>query len=258
LTGRARILVVEDDANVRLMVACVLEDEGYLVTVACDGEEAVQRVAIDLPHLIILDLILPKIDGFEVCRRIRSTWSIPILMLTGRATEADKVEGLELGADDYLTKPFGMRELVARVKALLRRAGTGEPLIVPTLTIGDLVVDVRQRSVTVEGRRVHLTPTEFRLLCCLAEHPDEVFASKRLVRLLYNYSPTDREAFDLIRMNVSRLRRKIESNPAVPRYIQTVRGFGYMISQPGAGHDRLPRRTRGTVEPVTLGSRAAG
>lgn len=225
--------MVEDDSSVRLLVSWALRDEGFELLAACDGEEALDRVERDSPHLIILDLMLPKVDGFEVCRRIRKKWTTPILMLTARSTETDKVRGLELGADDYLTKPFGLRELVARVKALLRRAAPEDLILGPKITVGGLNIDVERCTVTVDGRQVHLTPTEFRLLCQLASRPGEVLPSRRLVSLLYNYSCSDQEAYDLIRMNVSRLRQKIEPDPAAPRFIRTVRGFGYTLV--GAG-----------------------
>jgi len=230
LPSGPRLLVVDDDANIRLMVGCSLQYEGYAVLLAADGEEALRLSATEMPNLIVLDLMLPKIDGREVCRRIRASSMVPILMLTARATESDKVEGLELGADDYLTKPFSLRELSARIKALLRRASAEEPQLAITVTIGGLTVDPRARTAQLDGRPLRLTPTEFRLLSLLAARPGEVLSSKHLVRLLHNYTCTDQEAFDLIRMSISRLRQKIELNPTSPRYIHTVRGFGYTLS----------------------------
>jgi DNA-binding response OmpR family regulator len=225
----ARILVVDDDANLRNIIAFALQREGYDVVTAGDGEQALQQLAAETPHLIILDVMMPKVDGFEVARRARIQSSVPILMLTSRAAESDKVAGLELGADDYLTKPFSPRELLARIKALLRRAGTDEVLPTQQVEVGALSIDFRRRLVQVEGKDVHLTPMEFRVLRCLAARPGEVLSNRHLVKLLHGYDCSEQEAVELMRMNIRRLRQKIEVDPAQPRFIHNVRGFGYML-----------------------------
>lgn len=231
----ARILVVDDDVNIRNIIEFVLEREGYEVITGSDGLEAIERVARDAPQLAILDANMPNLDGFEACRRIRQSSNIPIMMLTARAAEVDKVEGLELGADDYVTKPFSPQELLARIKALLRRANTREVITTEVLTVGGLTIDARHRHVTVDGREVRLTPMEFRVLSCLASSPGEVFSNKHIVKLLYDYDCSEQEALDLVRVNIQRLRRKVEENPASPKYIHNVRGFGYTLNpvQPG-------------------------
>lgn len=227
-----RILIADDDDSVRNLVAFVLQREGYEVVTASDGEEALTRAMPETPSLMILDLMMPKLTGFDVLKRMRMHSSVPIMMLTSRSGESDKVDGLDLGADDYLTKPFSVRELLARARALLRRSGTIDVASADAATIGGLRIDFRRRAVAVEGRDVHLTPTEFKLLACLAARPGEVLSGRALVKTLHGYDATEQEAMDLIRVNVNRLRQKIEPNPSSPRFVQTVRGFGYSLAAP--------------------------
>jgi DNA-binding response OmpR family regulator len=228
----ARILIADDDENIRNLVAFLLQREGHEVITAGDGEEAMAKSMPDVPNLMILDLMMPKMHGFEVVRRVRMHSSVPILMLTSRSAESDKVDGLEIGADDYLTKPFSARELVARAKALLRRSGTAEVLPAESTTIGGMTIDFKKREVTVDGRDVRLTPTEFKVLACLAARPGEVLSGRSLVKTLHGYDASEQEAMDLMRVNINRLRQKIEVDPSSPRYVQTIRGFGYTLAAP--------------------------
>jgi two-component system alkaline phosphatase synthesis response regulator PhoP len=226
----ARILVADDDENIRNLVAFLLQREGHEVVTAVDGEDALAKSMPDTPNLLVLDLMMPKMHGFEVVKRIRMHSSVPILMLTSRSAESDKVSGFEVGADDYLTKPFSARELIARTKALLRRSGTVEMLPSESAVIGGLTIDFKKREVTVDGRDVRLTPTEFKVLACLAARPGEVLSGRSLVKTLHGYDASEQEAMDLMRVNINRLRQKIEIDPGNPKYVQTVRGFGYTLA----------------------------
>ncbi len=214
-----RILVVEDDPGVLEMVRLYLERAGYQVRSARDGPEALKAFREERPELIVLDLKLPWMDGLEVCREIRRTSRTPILMLTARATEDDRVKGLELGADDYIVKPFSPRELVARVRAVLRRTQPPE-----VLRAGELRLDLRGHQVWRGERPVELTPTEFELLALLARHPGQVFPRSALLELLQNYGESSIRTIDT---HIWSLRRKLEPDPERPRYLLTVRGVGY-------------------------------
>ena len=226
----ARILIADDDENIRNLVAFLLQREGHDVITAVDGEDALAKSMPDPPNLMVLDLMMPKMHGFEVVQRMRMHSSVPILMLTSRSAESDKVSGFEVGADDYLTKPFSARELIARTKALLRRSGTVEVLPSESAVIGGLSIDFKKREVTVDGRDVRLTPTEFKVLACLAARPGEVLSGRSLVKTLHGYDASEQEAMDLMRVNINRLRQKIEVDPGNPKYVQTVRGFGYTLA----------------------------
>jgi two-component system alkaline phosphatase synthesis response regulator PhoP len=231
----ARILVADDDENIRNLVAFLLQREGHDVITAVDGEDALAKSMPDPPNLMVLDLMMPKMHGFEVVQRMRMHSSVPILMLTSRSAESDKVSGFEVGADDYLTKPFSARELIARTKALLRRSGTVEVLPSESAVIGGLTIDFKKREVTVDGRDVRLTPTEFKVLACLAARPGEVLSGRSLVKTLHGYDASEQEAMDLMRVNINRLRQKIELDPGNPKYVQTVRGFGYTLAAQADG-----------------------
>ena len=230
----ARILIADDDENIRNLVAFLLQREGHDVITAVDGEDALAKSMPDPPNLMVLDLMMPKMHGFEVVQRMRMHSSVPILMLTSRSAESDKVSGFEVGADDYLTKPFSARELIARTKALLRRSGTVEVLPSESAVIGGLTIDFKKREVTVDGREVRLTPTEFKVLACLAARPGEVLSGRSLVKTLHGYDASEQEAMDLMRVNINRLRQKIEVDPGSPKYVQTVRGFGYTLAAAAA------------------------
>jgi DNA-binding response OmpR family regulator len=223
-----RILVVDDEPHIVELVRYNLQHDGYEVVAAGDGETALAKTASEHPDLIILDLMLPGVDGLEVCRRIRRESAVPIIMLTARGGEVERVVGLDLGADDYVTKPFSPRELVARVRAVLRRQV--REVIPPTaaaLCVGPLRLDPSTHDALLSGRRVDLTAREFELLRLFMRHPNRVFTRDFLLEHLWGhdfYGST--RAVD---MHVSRLREKIEDDPADPRFIVTVRGVGYKL-----------------------------
>ena len=217
-----RILVVDDEAQIVDLLRSYLRRDGFEVDEAADGEAALAAAARMRPDLIILDLMLPKMDGREVCRRIRETANTPIIMLTARDEETDKLLGLELGADDYITKPFSPREVTARVRAVLRR-GSREP--VEVVRAGDLVIDLRAHEVSLGGRRVELTPTEFRLLETMAGHPNQVFTRMQLIDRVQGHAFEGYER--TVDAHIKNLRGKVEPDPKTPRYIVTVYGVGY-------------------------------
>ena len=223
-----RVLIVDDEEMIVRTVKAYLDREGFKTYTAADGEEALRSFEEKGPDLIVLDLMLPKLSGLEVTRRIRATSRVPSIMLTAKAAEADRVVGLELGADDYVVKPFSPRELVARIRAVLRRldgAGAEEEKII----VGSLHIDIKTREVGVDGRPVELTPTEFDLLAYLARHPGQVFTRLQLLREVQGYTY---DAFArTIDTHVKNLRRKIEPDPKQPRFIQTVHGVGYRFSR---------------------------
>ena len=223
------ILLVEDDASVREAVALALEGDGHRVETAVSGEEALSRWRQSRPDLVLLDVMLPGTDGFEVCRQIRRDDQVPIVMLTARSDPIDVVVGLESGADDYVTKPFETRVLLARVKAVLRRQAR-EPQA-RAVRVGDLVVDAAAMTVTKGGVEVHVTPTEFRLLHELVRRPGQVFTRALLLQQVWDYDYLGDSR--LVDVCVQRLRAKVEDDPARPRLIQTVRGVGYKLV-PGA------------------------
>jgi DNA-binding response OmpR family regulator len=235
------ILLVEDDDTLQATIRYNLEREGYSVIVADDGEAALEQAAFARPDLVILDIMLPGLDGFQVCRQLREQSTVPILILTARDSEVDRVLGLELGADDYLTKPFSMRELLARVKALFRRrellarelAAGSSPDI---LEIGPLRIDLEQRRVWREGREVALKPREFDLLAYLARHRERVCRSEELLRAVWGYDTFG--DFRTLAVHVHGLREKLEDDPRRPRLIETVRGIGYRLTA------RSPQATR--------------
>jgi two-component system alkaline phosphatase synthesis response regulator PhoP len=218
------ILVVDDEARIVKLVRDYLERAGFQVLAAHDGQTALQVARRDRPDLVVLDLMLPGLDGLDVCRRLRQESGVPIIMLTARVEEADRVVGLELGADDYVTKPFSPRELVARVRATLRRA-SGEVGPATVLRAGDVELDMASMSATVAGQPVDLTPTEFQLLAALARQPGRIFSREQLLEAVHGvaFDGYDRS----VDSHVKNLRRKIEPDPRQPRYIQTVYGLGY-------------------------------
>jgi DNA-binding response OmpR family regulator len=226
------VLVIEDDKDIARLVELHLRDEGYSVTVVPDGNTGLQQALAKPYDIIILDLILPGMDGLEVCRRIRNRPDYtPVLMLTAKSTDVDRILGLEMGADDYLTKPFNVREVLARVKALFRRveALRAKDSAVPQLTIraGDLTIDPEKRKVAVQGKPVHLTAREFELLLEFSRHPGRVYTRAQLLDKVWGYSYQGYE--HTVNSHINRLREKIERNPAKPRYILTVRGVGYQF-----------------------------
>ncbi|MBI3998737.1 MAG: response regulator transcription factor [Armatimonadetes bacterium] len=220
------VLVVEDDGKIEKLLRLYLEREGYSVVAARDGEAALDAAARARPNLVILDLMLPHLDGLEVCRRLRASSDVPILMLTARVDEVDKLLGLSLGADDYVTKPFSPREVVARVKAILRRATREERKKI--FRHGDLEMDVDGHRVTVDGNEVRLTPIEFKLLQAFMESPERAFSREQLLNRIYPFDDVD-VVDRTIDVHVGKLREKLGDDPASPRYIVTVRGVGYKL-----------------------------
>lgn len=220
------ILVVEDEPSIREVVTLYLERAGFSVSVAADGQSALEQLQHHLPDLVVLDLMLPKMDGHALTRWLRQRGSTPIIMLTARKEEADRIAGLEMGADDYVVKPFSPQELVSRVRAVLRRsAGPLPSKNEPPLHFDQLSIDPRTRGVEVDGKACGLTAKEFDLLWTLARHPRQVFTRDQLMDLVWGIS----EYIDpsTVTVHVRRLREKIEPDPSSPRYVQTVWGVGY-------------------------------
>ena len=224
------ILIVEDESSIASFVALYLKNAGYAVRTVAKGADALDQVSADPPSLTILDLMLPDIDGIEVCRRIRKTSDVPILMLTARDEDVDKIIGLEVGADDYMTKPFNPRELVARVKSILRRS-TPERRQAESAVIrhGDLSVDAGRREVRVGEEEIQLAPKEFDLLLALIARNGAVATRLELMREVWGYD--DAVITRTIDTHVAELRRKLESDPAAPRHILTVRKIGYRLQR---------------------------
>jgi DNA-binding response OmpR family regulator len=223
------ILLVDDEDSVRKVLAFPLERDGFTVVQAADGEEALRQFGAHAIDLVVLDIMLPRLDGLEVCKRLRATSTVPIIMLTARDDELDKVIGLELGADDYITKPFSIREFRSRVRALLRRARTAHPAAggeeAERLEHEGLVIDIPRRTVEVRGDQVQLTYVEFELLRTLAAQPGRVFSRRMLLEALWKSA--DYRDPRTIDVHVRHLREKLESEPRTPEYILTVRGVGY-------------------------------
>ena len=221
------ILLVDDEDAVQKLLAYPLEREGFRVLQAWDGEEALERFAQERVDLVVLDVMLPKLDGLEVCKRLRAESAVPIIMLTARDDELDKVLGLELGADDYITKPFSIREFRSRVRALLRRAAVAAqmPETGDVISANELRVDLARRSVEVRGEPVQLTYVEFELLGILASHPGRVYSRRMLLEALWGGA--DYREPRTIDVHVRHLREKLELDPGEPEYILTVRGVGY-------------------------------
>jgi len=225
-----RLLVIDDEANLRHTLGYALRQEGYEVLTADDGESGIAAFRASKPDLVILDVMLPRVDGLEVCRRLRKETDVPIIMLTARDSELDKIVGLEVGADDYLAKPFSVRELVARVRAALRRAARApEPPAAEALELNGLRVDVPRRRVTADGVEVPLKPKEFDLLAFLVEHPGRVFAREQILAKVWGFDYAgDSRTVDT---HVKTLREKLGDRAERPRWIETVRGVGYRLRE---------------------------
>ncbi|MDW7740483.1 MAG: response regulator [Bacillota bacterium] len=223
------VLVVDDEKTLVKALTFNLEKEGFRVEQAYDGEEALQKVVEVKPDIVVLDLMLPGLDGFEVCRRIRKKHDVPIIMLTARSEDIDKVLGLELGADDYLTKPFNARELVARIKAILRRTTAREEEPKKVIQIGDLQVDLLQHRIRLGEKDVNLTSKEFALLSFLATNAGNVYSREQLLEQVWGYDYYgDVRTVDV---HIRHIREKIEADPSNPDYIITVWGTGYKIRE---------------------------
>jgi DNA-binding response OmpR family regulator len=226
-----RVLVIDDEASVQEVVRAYLEKDGYHVFVAGTGDEGLALAERIKPGLVVLDLMLPDRSGEDICREIRSRSDVPILMLTAKASEDERVEGLALGADDYLVKPFSPRELVLRVRAILRRTQGAETPLVATLSFDDgaLEIDTVQREVRHDGELVALTPNEYRLLVTLARYPGRVYSRFELINHVQGYEYEGYER--TIDAHVKNLRKKIEPDPKHPRYVETVFGVGYRLAK---------------------------
>ncbi len=227
------ILVVDDDRKTVDLIRLYLEKDGYRVLVAYDGRSAIDIARVRRPGLIILDLMLPQVAGLDVCRELRAESNVPIIMLTAKSTEDDKLIGLDLGADDYVTKPFSPREMVARVRAVLRR-GLAEEMSGPELLLFDgLEVDFVRHEARVDGDSVHLTPKEFTIREILIKQPGRVFSRLELLELAFGF---DYQGFErTVDVHVMNLRKKTEADPAHPRYVQTVYGLGYKFEDGANG-----------------------
>jgi DNA-binding response OmpR family regulator len=222
------ILIVDDEVSILKFVRSNLEDRGYAVTSASNGEEALHTIERELPDLIVLDVMMPKMDGFEVCRRLREWSQIPIIMLSARGDEKDKVKCLDLGADDYIVKPFGASELMARVSAVLRRTKTADISPVrSSIASGDLAINFAKRRITRAGSEVKLTPTEYALLQELAVNSGKVLTHTHLLNKVWG--PEYRDEREYLHVFVRRLRSKLEPEPDNPAYILTVSGVGYQF-----------------------------
>ena len=226
MTGEATIMLVDDEESIQKLLTYPLEREGYTVVQARDGEEALRRFAEQPVDLVVLDVMLPRLDGLEVCRRLRTGSAVPIIMLTARDDEVDKVLGLELGADDYITKPFSIREFRSRIRAVLRRAGLrAERAADGAIEVGSIAIDPVKRAVTVDGARAQLTYVEFEVLHTLASHPGRVYSRQALLEAVWGDSAYREPR--TIDVHIRHLREKIEPDPREPAYIFTVRGVGY-------------------------------
>jgi DNA-binding response OmpR family regulator len=226
----SKILIVEDDPNLMATLKYNLTKEGYSVVTASDGAQAVEIARSENPDLIVLDVMLPKLSGFEVCRILRKDMYVPILMLTAKTEEVDKIVGLEIGADDYMTKPFSMRELLARLGAMLRRAGMAGPQQAkePTLLkIGELEIDTGHHQALHRGVPLDLTPKEFDLLVFLAKNKGFVFSREQLLEKVWSYDYAG--GTRTVDVHIRWLREKVETDPAHPKYLLTVRGTGYKL-----------------------------
>ncbi len=224
------ILVVDDEPTLRETLAEALDADGFRVITAADGREALVQFREHRPELVVLDLMLPELSGIEVCRVIRQESDVPILMLTAKSSEVDKIVGLELGADDYVTKPFSLRELSARIRALLRRSEQVASESLATVTVGELTVDLTGHRLLRAGEVVPLKPKVFELLAFLVRHPGQVFSREQLLQQVWGYDYAGETR--TVDVHVHWLRTAIEPDPAAPTLLQTVRGVGYVLRRP--------------------------
>lgn len=224
------ILVVDDEPRIVEAVGMNLELEGYQVSSASNGYEALQKLTEDLPDLVILDVMMPEIDGFETLRKIREVSTVPVIMLTVRGEEIDKVKGLDLGADDYITKPFNPKELVLRIRAVLRRVEMPSPVPKTEIRVDDnLSIDFSRCKVIIKGKEVHLRPTEYRLLYHLVSNAGHVLTHETLLRRVWGYEYRDEDHY--LWLYITYLRKKIEDDPKHPKYILSERGIGYRFKE---------------------------
>lgn len=231
MAKKATILVVDDEPHVVRLVKANLESSGYRVLTAGDGEQGLRLVESESPDLVILDIMLPRMDGYEACRRIREFSPVPVIMLTARSAEVDLVHGFEAGADDYLTKPFAVSELLMRVRAVLRRSKWPEEVLARQgFRAGPIDIDFAQHRVTVDGEGVKLSPTEYRLLAYLASNAGRVILHRELLRAVWG--PEYGDESEYLRVYIRYLRQKLEPDPSNPRFLLTQPGAGYMFYQP--------------------------
>jgi DNA-binding response OmpR family regulator len=230
------ILAADDDPQILRLVTRNLQFEGYDVVGVANGQEALDQIGANMFDLVILDVMMPKLDGFAVCERVREFSSVPIILVTARGQDEDKIRGFDAGADDYLTKPFSVDELLARVRAVLRRtlvaANPDGPMMRAQAEVGDLVIDFSRRRVTLTGHELELTAIEYRLLACLAQHGGRVVTQNTLLEQVWGDEYVGEN--HLLQVNMNRLRRKIEVDPAHPRYLLTKTGVGYQLQSPAA------------------------
>jgi two-component system KDP operon response regulator KdpE len=230
MSENGKLLIIEDDANLVEALALYFDTAGYQVATAADGADGLQMVHTELPDLVILDIMMPRLDGWEVCRRIREVSDVPIIMLTARGQEAEKVRGLQMGADDYVSKPFSLRELEARIESVLRRSRLLPDVKDHVLYADDeLVINSEKWEVTRSGVPVELTATERRLMFMLAENIGRVLPSSSILESIWGHDYVDEVNY--VKLYVWRLRQKIEPNPSEPRYIHTERGIGYRFER---------------------------
>jgi len=227
---RIKVLVVDDETQITRVLRTALSVQAYDVRTANDGEMALEIMKDWSPNLIITDLAMPNMNGVQLCRRVRTISAVPIIVLSVRNQEAQKIEALDAGADDYVTKPFSMNELLARVRANLRRLPKAESTVPETIAVGDFVIDLATRSVSVKGKEVRLTPKEFDLLVYMAQHPHRVIQHRSLLSAIWGDNSTEQPEY--LRVFVGQLRKKVEPNPAEPIYVLTDRWVGYRF-EPG-------------------------
>jgi DNA-binding response OmpR family regulator len=227
---KTTVFIADDDPQMLRLMTRNLELEGYATQTATNGQDALLAIETAIPDAVLLDVMMPKMDGFTVCQRVRVFSNVPIIIVTARGQDQDKVRGLDLGADDYLTKPFSVDELLARVRAVLRRAefrADGAPPLT-TITVGDLTIDFAQHLVTRAGEEIILTPTEYHLVAYLAQNAGRVLTQQMLLEHVWGSEYSSEQ--HMLQVNINRLRRKIEPDPAQPRYILTKSGVGYLLA----------------------------
>lgn len=230
VVGEKRIMIVEDDIGIRGMIKRYLLKNGYSVETAENGEQALKRIHSTPPHLILLDIELPGQDGFEICKEIRKSLTVPIIFLSARRDTLDKVKCFELGGDDYITKPFNFMELKARIKANLRRYETEVPEKLNVLTYGELEINLNNFTCSINDIPINLSAKEMELLIHLAQYPNQVWSHEQLYNRIWKFDC--RSDISTVKVHISRLRRKLEKDAAKPKYIKTVRGFGYNFTNP--------------------------
>jgi DNA-binding response OmpR family regulator len=224
---KGSVLVVDDDRHILRMMQLILEMEGYSVVTAMDGEAALEVFDSQNTGLVLLDIRMPGIDGYTVCRRIRESSQVPIIMITAKGEVEEKAQGLDSGADDYITKPFSVRELIARIRAVLRRTQSWDEVLEPDFRSGDLVIDFTQHLVTLNGEEINLSATEHRLLYYLARHGGQVVTPDQLLEAIWGEKHIGE--YHLLRVNITRLRRKLLDDPRKPKFIVTKVGIGYQF-----------------------------